>query len=78
MVALGCFLIYNAISNELDAVAGIWAINILAAMVPSEDSCAAGKGNMAGEGQDGKMESLLKLVTTRLQDPAGSSGGSRS
>ncbi|PBK86243.1 hypothetical protein ARMGADRAFT_1035697 [Armillaria gallica] len=59
-VALGCFLIYDVISNELDAIAGIWAINILVAMVPSEDGCAAGKGNMASEGQDGKMESLLK------------------
>jgi hypothetical protein len=47
-VASGWFLIYGAVSNELDTVGGIWVINKLAAMVPSEDGSAAGKGNMSG------------------------------
>ena len=47
-VALGWFLIHSAVSNELDAVGGIWAVNKLAAMVSSEDGSAAGKGNMSG------------------------------
>ncbi len=47
-VALGWFLIYGTVSNELDTLGGIWVINKLAAMVPSEDGSAAGKGNMSG------------------------------
>ncbi len=52
--------------------------NKLAAMVSSEDGSAAGKGNMLGEGRDGKRESILTLVTSRLQNLARSSGRSRS
>ncbi len=67
---LGWFLIHGAVSNELDAVGGIWAVNKLAAMVSSEDGSAAGKGNMSGEGHDSKRESILMLVTSRLQNLA--------
>ncbi|KAK0238167.1 hypothetical protein EDD85DRAFT_790214 [Armillaria nabsnona] len=52
MVASGWFLIYGAVSNELNTVGGIWVINKLAAMVPSKDGGAAGKGNMSGKSHD--------------------------